>query len=325
MLRGLASLVLPLLCGAVQNVPDTFRILHERGEASIRKGDLNAAVPWLRRAYVIDPGNYENAWDLATACIETKQLKEARRVVDSLLKLKDRSELHNLLGEIEEGEGHVVDAVKQFEIAARSEPTEKNVFDLGAMLLNTTGFDQAVQVLEFGTGKFPGSARMRVALGIAYYSLSRYAEAVETLCQAVDLNPRDTRALEFLGKMRDVAPALAPEVSRRLRRFAELYPENAAADYYFALSLVDAGDDAGAEARLLKAVALNSRFAEAHFQLGVLYQRRDEAAKAVRELEAAVKLHHGLKAAHYRLATLYKAQGLPEKAQRELEIFRALP
>jgi tetratricopeptide (TPR) repeat protein len=306
-------------------VPDTFRANHERGEASIRKGDLNMAVAWLREAYSIDPENYENAWDLATACFETKRLKEARSVVEALLKRGDRSELHNLLGEIEEGEGHLVEAVRQFETAARSDPTEKNVFDLGSALLKSTGFQQAVQIFEFGAKKYAGSARLRVGLGIAYYSLSRYAEAVETLCQAVDLNPRDTRALEFLGKMRDVAPEMGQDVSRRLHRFAALYPDNAAASYYYGLSLLDADDEAGAEARLLKAVALDPSFAEAHFQLGVLYQKRDEATKAVRELEAAVQLRHGLKAAHYRLAALYNAQGLTERAQRELEIFRALP
>jgi tetratricopeptide (TPR) repeat protein len=310
MFRSLASLLLPLLCQAAQSVPDTFRASHERGEASIRKGDLKAGVAWLRQAYTIDPGNYENAWDLATACVETKRLEEARRIVEALLKQGDRSELHNLLGEIEEGEGHVVEAVRQFETAARSDPTEKNVFDLGSALLNSTGFQPA---------------RLRVGLGIAYYSLSRYADAVETLCQAVDLNPRDTRALEFLGKMRDVAPEMGQDVRRRLHRFAALYPDNAAASYYYGLSLLDADDEAGAEARLLKAVALDPSFAEAHFQLGVLYQKRDEATKAVRELEAAVQLRHGLKAAHYRLAALYNAQGLTERAQRELKIFRALP
>jgi tetratricopeptide (TPR) repeat protein len=324
-IRNLASLLLPLLCAAAQSVPDTFRANHERGEASILAGDLNAALPWLRRAYAISPGNYENAWDLAMACVETKRLEEARRVVETLLKQGDRSELHNLLGEIEEGEGHVVEAVRQYETAARSDPTEKNVFDLGSVLLNNTGFQQAVQILEFGVQKYAASARLRVGLGIAYYSLSRYADAVETLCQAVDLNPRDTRALEFLGKMRDVAPDMAQEVRRRLGRFTELYPDNATANYYYALSLVDGEDDTGAEARLLKSIALDPQFAEAHFQLGVLYQKHDEATKAVRELEAAVKLRHGLKAAHYRLATLYKAQGFAERARRELEIFRALP
>src|SRR5439155_22482822 len=88
---------------------------------------------------------------------------------------------------------------------------------------------------------------------------------------------------------------------------------------------VDANDEAGAEARLLKSIALDPAFADAHYHLGVLYQKHNEATKAVREFEAAVKIRNDLKAAHYRLSALYRAQGFAEKDGRELEIFWALP
>jgi tetratricopeptide (TPR) repeat protein len=324
MLRCPAILVLALLGVAAQSSPDTFRANHERGEAYIRTGDLNAAVPFLRRAYQIDPGNYANAWDLASACVQTKRLDEARILVEELLKRQDRSELHNLLGDIEEASGHMAEAVRQYETAARSDPTEKNVFDLATELLNHRGFMQAVQIFEFGVGKYAKSARLRVGLGVAYYSLGRYTDAVDTLCKAVDLDPRDARALDFLGKMIDVAPEMAEDVRKRLARFAELYPTSAAANYYYALSIEDAGDNAKAEARLRKALELDPSFADAHFQLGVLYEHRDESPKAIREFEAAVKLRFDLKSAHYRLYGLYAAQGRHEQARRELEIFRSL-
>jgi tetratricopeptide (TPR) repeat protein len=329
MLRNLAILLLPLLAAAQSSPKDseqgTFRDNHDRGEAYIRKGDLNAAVPLLRSAYEIDPDNYENAWDLASACLQTKRLDEARSVVERLLKRENRSELHNLLGDIEEGSEHTVEAVKQYETAARSDPTEKNVFDLGTELLNHGGFSQALQIFGFGTGKYPASARMRVGLGIAYYSLGRYADAVETLCKAVDLDPRDTRALDFLGKMIDVAPEMADEARKRLARFTELYPDNAAANYYYALSLQGAGNVAKAEALLRRSIELDPGSADAHFHLGLLYQEHDESAKAIREFESAVKLRPDLKSAHYRLSRLYEAQGLPERARHELEVFRSLP
>src|SRR5205814_2596153 len=106
-------------------------------------------------------------------------------------------------------------------------------------------------------------------------SLGRYADAVETLCKAVDLNPRDTRALDFLGKMIDVAPEMADDVRKRLARFAELYPDNAAANYYYALSLQAAGNVAKAEALLRRSIELDPGSADAHFHLGLLYQEHD--------------------------------------------------
>ena len=325
MLRSFAILLVPLCWALAQSAPDSFPANHERGEAYLRKNELNAAVPWRRRAYEIDPRNYENAWDLAVACVQTKQLVEARRVIESLLKHQDRSELHNLLGDIEEAEGHMPEAVKQYETAARRDPAEKHVFDLATELLNHRGFEQAIQIFEFGTGKYPSSARLRVGLGIAYYSVGRYADAIDSLCKAVDLDPRDTRALDFLGRMQDAAPEMADAVRSRLARFAELYPDSAAANYYFALSLRGAGNDIRVEALLSKSIALDPSFADAHSQLGVFYQEQDQPAKAIREFEAAVKLRPGLKSAHYRLAGLYEAQGLRERARRELEIFRSLP
>jgi tetratricopeptide (TPR) repeat protein len=325
MLRSAAILLLSLISAAAQSSTDTFLENHNRGEQYIRKGDLNAAVPWLRRAYTIRPDNYDNAWDLATACLQIKRIDEARLVVERLLKREDRSELHNLLGDIEEASGHTVEAVKQYETAARSDPTEKNVFDLATELLNHSGFSQAVQIFEFGTGKYPSSARLRMGLGIAYYSIGRYREAVETLCKAVDLDPHDNRGLDFLGKMVDVSPEMAEDVRQRLARFVELYPDSAAANYYYALSLQAAGNSAKMETLLLKSVELDPRFADAHFHLGVLYQQESKPAKAIREFEAAVKLRPEIKAAHYRLSGLYQAQGLHEQARRELEIFRSLP
>ena len=90
---------------------------------------------------------------------------------------------------------------------------------------------------------------------MALYSLRRYDEAVERLCQAVDLDPRDTKALDFLGKMHDISPQYASHVAERLAHFVELYPTNAAANYYYALTLGNRG-----ESYLQKAVQLDPGF-----------------------------------------------------------------
>jgi tetratricopeptide (TPR) repeat protein len=168
-----------------------------------------------------------------------------------------------------------------------------------------------------------------VGLGIAYYSLRKYSEAVEALCQAVDLDPKDTRGLDFLGKMYDVAPQLSDEVTKRLARFVELYPENAAAAYYYALSLRRrslslAVDTKRAEALLKRAVELDPKFADAHYELGLMYDDEKQVDKAVHEFEIAVRLRPDLSKAHYRLARLYQKQGKSDLAEKELHAFEAL-
>lgn len=311
--------------------PADFQANHDLGELLVRRGDLRAAIPYLRRAYQIDASNYDNAYDLALACLEIGDLPEARSIVETLLKRQDKSELHNLLGDVEEASGNMLVAVKQYETAARMDPSEKNVFDLATDLLKHKGYEQAIQVFEFGAGKYPRSARLRVGLGISYYSSGRYDDAVQSLCQAVDLDPKDTKALDFIGKMYDVSPAMAGEVTKRLAHFTALYPDNAYANYYYALSLRKrslsagpAGEERKAEQLLTKAVALDPGFADAHYQLGLLYQDEGASDKAITEYEAAVRLRPDLKQAHYRLGRLYADRGQTERSQDEFRIVRSL-
>jgi len=312
--------------------PDSFQAAHALGEYYAHRSDIKDAVPWLRRAYALDPTSYDNGYDLALALMQAKLLPEARRVVHEMLEHKETSELHNLLGAIEDADGKTIDGVRQYEAAARMDPSEKNVFDLGSDLLNHQGLEQAITIFEFGVARYPNSAKMRVGLGIAYYSSSRYKDAVDTLCKAADLDPSDARTLDFLGKMIDVSPELTDELAKRLARFVQMYPDNAAANYYYALSVrsqMMAGtgiNEAGeVEARLRKAVTLDPAMADAHYQLGLLYQDEKQADKAIREFEIVIKIRPAFKPAHYHLARLYAAEGRQELAGKEFQIMRTLP
>ena len=192
--------------------------------------------------------------------------------------------MHNLLGDVEEAAGNIDEAAKQYETAARLDPSEKNLFDLGTDLLRHQAYRPALTLFRYAAAKYPKAARLQVGLGVALYSSADYTEAVKALCTAVDLDPADTKALDFLGKMYDVAPELSGEVTKRLAHFAELYPNNPSANYYYALGLRKRnltstlnGSEAQVEALLRKAVALRPDFADAHFQLGLLYsdEKRD--------------------------------------------------
>ena len=311
--------------------PESFPANRALAEYYVQRHDLSAAIPWLEKAWRADPSNYDNGYDLALACLQTGKTARSREVIAALLQKKDRAELHNLLGDVEEAEAHVPEAAAQYELAARMDPTEKNLFDLGSDLVLHGGFEPALKVFVFGAGRYPGSARLRVGLGIAHYSLGQYDEAVETLCQAVDLNPKDTQALAFLGKMYDVSPRYADEVTDRLSRFARLYPDNAAANYYYAMSLRKrtqaggpAGSQAQAEALLLRAVKLDPEMADAHFELGLLYEDEKQEAKAIHEYEIATRLRADLQKAHYHLGRLYQKSGQEALARKEFQAFESL-
>ncbi len=305
---------------------------HRLGEFYASKGDFKTAVTYLQKAYEIDSANYDNGYDLALAYLETGAIQSSREVIEALLQRQDKAELHNLLGDVEEREGHVQQSAEQYETAARMDPSEKNLFDLANELLLHRGFQPALKVLEFATQKYPRSAKLRVGLGVAHYSLGQYDQALNALCQAVDLDPKDTRALDFLGKMYDVAPEKGDEVTSRLARFAREYPGNPAANYYYALSLrkrttgaESAAADHEAERLLLKAVQLSPAWADAHYQLGLLYEDESMPDDAIRQYRTAVRIRPELAKAHYRLARLYEKKGQRQLAQAELRAFQLLP
>jgi Tfp pilus assembly protein PilF len=311
--------------------PQSFAANRSLAEYYIHHGQIRAALAWLEKAERIKPGDYRNSYDLALARLETRDLDGARKLVRDMLSRQDRGELHNLLGDVEEAAGNTDAAAREYERAARMDPSEKNLFDLGTDLLRHRAYSPALTTFQYATGKYPKSAGLRVGLGIALYSLGKYDDAVETLCRAVDLDPKDTRALDFLGGMYDVSPELAGEVTRRLAHFADLYPDNASADYYYALSLRKRnltgglnGTESKVEALLKNALALRPDFADAHYQLALLYSDQHRMKEAVGELEETIRLRPDMKPAHYRLAQLYEAQGKAQLAHKEFEAFRQL-
>jgi tetratricopeptide (TPR) repeat protein len=127
--------------------------------------------------------------------------------------------------------------------------------------------------------------------------------------------------------MQSVETAQSTCMMEKLGRFVSLQPENAQANYYYALGLSrrnDADDLAHAESLLEKALRLDPKLAAAYLQLGVLYSQRGDSSKAVSAYQKAIAANPGLVAAHYRLAQAYSQNGEKSKAQAELKVYDQL-
>jgi len=211
------------------------------------------------------------------------------------------------------------ETARQLERTARADPSEEHLFDLGSYLLQHSGFAPGLTAFDYAVKRYPKSARLRVGLGVALYSLRRYDEAVERLCEAVDLDPSDTKALDFLGKMQDISPQYKSEVDRRLAHFVKLYPKDAAANYYYGLSLGEHG-----EPYLEKAVQLDPSFTEAHYRLGLLEENAGATAKAIEQYRIVIEQQSGFFQAHYHLARLYQKSGKRDLAEKEFAFLKTL-
>lgn len=317
------------LTKAVALEPHNYDANHNLGEIYIKLGKLPEAIPYLNQAQQIKPSSYDNGYDLALAYLLTDRSDPARQLVRSLLKQQNTAELHNLLGQIEEKEGDFVAAANEFETAAHMEPSESNLFDWGSELLLHRTLDPAIEVFKQASERYANSPRLAIGYGIALYSRGNYDEAVRSLLRASDLNPSDPRCYLFLSKAYDSSPGQADEVIQRFRRFAELQPENARASYYYAMSLWKGKraqdpevDFRQIESLLRKAIGLDPKLSEAHFQLGNLLSEQSRYGDAIPEYLSALRNDSELPDAHYRLAQAYVRTGQKDKAQPELAIYQ---
>ncbi len=316
---------------AVSRAPESFQANHQLGEFYFRSERFRDAIPFLKQAYRINPGDYSNAYTLASAYTASGEYPLARDQVRALLAKQDRAELHHGLGEIDERRGDPLEAVREYERAVRLDPSEQNYFDWGTELLLHRATAPAVEVFSEGHRLHPNSARILAGWGVALYARGSYEDAVRRLCQASDLNPGDPRPYLFLGKMESVSPSPLAGVDEALARFARMQPEDALAQYYYALSLWKRQRGSGNAAprdqvKLLleRAVELDPKLGEGYLQLGILYSEESDFEQAIHAFRKAIEASPRLGEAHYRMALAYKRTGEELNAQREFQVYQQL-
>jgi tetratricopeptide (TPR) repeat protein len=264
----------------------------------------------------------------AAQYIEAGQATRAVEIIRGILPRRDTAAVRHLLGDALEAAGDLLGAAEEFQKAAHADPSEENLFDWGNNLLQLRAYPPATDVLVEAVKRFPRSARLHVALGIARYSRGQFEDAIRAFCAAADLEPGDERPYLFLGEMYGVSAELAPEVTKRLARFVEAQPGHALGHFFYAMSLWKGSPGAApppeVQVHLKKAVALDPRLAKAHFQLGVLYGDESRYPEAISALEEAVRLEPSMAQAHYRLAQAYRRTGRPDLAAKALEAFARL-
>ena len=287
---------------------------------------IPAAVAPLEQAHRLRPGDHATAWDLALAYLETGRLPAARRLIETAVTRQDRAEWHSLWADVEERAGDPSAAARQHQRAAEMEPSEQHLLAFGNHLTKYNATPSALELYRHAVERYPRSGPLHVGFGVALHAASRHDEAVAVLCQAVDLAPADPRPIYFLGQLHDVSPALAAQVSRRLERFTQLYPKNAAAQHFFALSLLkrEPREEKRAEAHFLQATRLDPRNSDTWLQLGMLHQRAGHLFEAEKAWRQAVTLQPESESAHYRLAQLYQSTGRTALAKQELATYERL-
>jgi len=315
----------------VERDPASFEANHRLGKQLAEDGKAREAIPYLERAAELTPGDYENSFDLALANANAGDYERARNRAQALLARSDKAELHHLLGDVQEKLGNSLDAVGEYQRAAELDPSEPYLFDWGSELLLHHAPEPAMEVFTKGNRLYPGSVRMLIGLGAAWFARGSYDQAVLRICAASDLSPKDSLPYLFLGKMQSAESTPSAEVVEKLHRFAVEQPENPQANYYYAVGLwklrkkpQDTASTAQVESLLRNAIRLDSKFAAAYLQLGILHSEQKDYPHAISDYQQAIQSDSQMEEAHYRLAQAYRQTGDAVKAEAELKVYDQL-
>ena len=311
----------------VQN-PSSFEANSQLGRLCLRSKRYADAIPLLQAAYRIKPSDAATALDLAVAYKANRNSAEARKQLQELLTRTDNADAHRLLGDLEEEQGDAVAAVTQYEKAVQLAPTEENYFSWGAELLLHRANQPAVEVYTKGSAAHPDSLRMRLGLAAGLYASGSYEAAAKTICKAADLSPGNTQSYLFLGTIEKATASPLECSEERLARFAQQQPNNALANYYYAIAIwkrartsQNADDLEKAQSLFERSIAIDSKFGQALLQLGIVLSEQGHSQQAIENFQRAIAVAPDLPEAHHRLALAYKRAGEESKAQQEFQAY----
>lgn len=314
------------LRSALAEDPSSFEANHRLGEFCFHVGSYGEAIPPLETAYRIDPANHVNEYELALAYKETGDYVKARDHIRKLIAQDDNADLHRELGDLDEMAGDSFAAVNEYEQAVRVDPSEQNYFAWGSELLLHRAVWPAAEVFRKGAEAHPKSARMLAALGAALFASAKYDDAAARLCEASDLNPADSAPYIFLGKIDMAAPDPLSCVEPKLARFVQEQPRDARAKYYYAMAVLkrlkdsDTSPRLQVESLLTEAVTLDPEYSDAYLQLGNMQSDQRNFKKAIGFYLKAIDANPQLSDAHYRLGVAYERTAEPANARHEFEL-----
>jgi tetratricopeptide (TPR) repeat protein len=254
-------------------------------ELSLRAGDAAQAIPWARTA----------------------------------LERTDTAALHHLLSEAYAAANQPDEALQQLREAVKRDPQQEGYLaELGQMELRRGDFAAALATLGQGRSRFPNSAQIALAYGVAAYGQRRFADSIDAFLRVIRIDPSVEQPYVFLARLLDQAGDRLGQIIAAYAAWEKAAPRNCLPVCLHAKALSAAGGDpAEIEAELRRSIQLNDAYWESHFELGVLLAKNRRWEDAAAELVRGIELNPKHAAAHFQLARVYEKLGKPELAQAE--------
>jgi protein O-GlcNAc transferase len=269
----------------------------------------------------------QDAIPQASALARSGKVKQAVTLLRSAVADDpDSAALHGALGKLLFTEQNYTDAVQELNQAEQLAPEsrEYNML-LAASLLGAKRYGVARSFLLAIQPRFEQYPEFHYSLGLVYYNLADSTKSRKELEEALRLDPKLDRARFLLAAcaatdgdfpnaaemlrrlvkdhpnnaiywttlgdlLRQMGAANRPEALRACRRALAIEPGNPHAEFVVATILLEAGDFAGARARLERLERISPKELEAHVALARVYGRLGRPDLARKETEIVRKL-----------------------------------
>jgi tetratricopeptide (TPR) repeat protein len=196
----------------------------------------------------------------------------------------------------------------------------KGSMEEGARLIREKRWEEAIRLFEEMARRSPGQEEVYYHLGVSYLELGRFQKAEEALKRALRLNPEYTLAYLQLARLYEETQRLEEALST-YERIIEVDPMGEPAQFSLlkksligGIFLARSGDFDGALRLFKSAAEIAPDDPTAHYNIGQVYLRKKDEAKAEEAFRKVVALDPRHQEAYLHLGNLYERQKRMEEA-----------
>lgn len=307
----------------------SYEGLVQAGSRFAEAGQGKLAITTFQRAVETHPGAYDAEFDLAFAYYNEGNPAKALETLGHISSSESdiNSDYHYLQARVELALHHEQEAGREFLAAVKMEPdNEALCADAGLLFYRFENFWTALEIFHSCAERLPDSIPIETGLGLAYFHLGKYPEAIDTFRKVLVIQPTADAAREAL--------AFILYITAKPREAHEVLEQRIGAPdadcfiyYLHALALLREGRQANrtiALQSLAEALKRNPKFPPAFYERGRIEMEAGNLSRALGDLETAARLDPSYAQPYAMMAQVYYRLGKPLEAAQAQTKYMAL-
>jgi tetratricopeptide (TPR) repeat protein len=207
--------------------PEDMRSVVRLGFLKYEARDFAGAASRFERAAAADPQEYEYVFFLAVA---RRRMGDSEHAIEAFRSIppehKHYAEAHTQIASILERRGDYQGALAEIELAAGSAPTRPLDLYKATLRAKTGDFEGAEADLKGLLEKDPDDDELLYSIGMLYGEAKRTDQAIQYMRLALEQNPDNASALNFIGYTWAEQGINLDEAERMIARAVELRPDD---------------------------------------------------------------------------------------------------